>query len=75
MNDDLPARTAARLGAYVAARRKSFDTTQDDLAALAGISVRALSALEAGKPTTRLDIVVRALDALGVDLADAVEHR
>lgn len=64
---------ARRLGAYIAARRKRFDATQADLAALAGVSVRAVSSLEAGKATTRLDIVLRVLTALGVDLVAAVD--
>ena len=66
---------AARMGGYAATRRKSLHATQADLAALAGVSVRAISALEAGKPTTRLDIVLRVFSALGVDLPTLIESR
>lgn len=66
---------ATRIGDYAARRRKSLHATQADIAALAGVSVRAISALEAGKPTTRLDIVLRLFDALGVDLPALIERR
>lgn len=75
MDDTQLVIAATKIGGYVANRRKSLHTTQADLAALAGVSVRAISALEAGKPTTRLDIVLRVFDALGVDLSDQIETR
>jgi len=75
MDDEQLAAAARRIGRYIATRRKSFDATQADLAGLSGVSVRAVSALEAGKATTRLDIVLRVFAALGVDVADAIDGR
>lgn len=69
------AAVALRLGELVAARRKSFDATQEDLADLAEVSRRSISALESGKTTTRLDIVLRVFAALGIDVVHAIENR
>ncbi len=66
---------AARLGRAVSRRRRALGVTQADLAALAGVSTRSVTALEAGKPTTRLDIVLPVLAALGIDLVAAAERR
>ncbi|HVC88567.1 MAG TPA: helix-turn-helix domain-containing protein [Gaiellaceae bacterium] len=41
---------------------------QDELALAAGVSVRAIHQIEAGKPTTRLDVLERVLDALGLSV-------
>ncbi|TQL48828.1 y4mF family transcriptional regulator [Homoserinimonas aerilata] len=54
------------LGTIITDRRKSLGVTQQELAALAGVSVRFISSLEAGKPTVRLDVVLAVLDALGL---------
>ncbi|MGF1646363.1 MAG: type II toxin-antitoxin system Y4mF family antitoxin [Kineosporiaceae bacterium] len=59
---------AAGLAGDVHARRRALSLGQDDLAALAGVSVRFVRALEHGKPTVRLDKVVAVLDALGLEL-------
>lgn len=60
--------TAVELGRTIADRRKKLGVSQQELAALAGVSVRVLSSLERGKPTIRLDIVIPVLDALGLEL-------
>ena len=65
---------AARIAAFVARRRRELGVTQHDLAELAGVSPRSVSAIEAGKPTTRLDILVPVLNALGIDLAERIER-
>jgi transcriptional regulator with XRE-family HTH domain len=41
---------------------------QDELAALAGVSVRSVHAVEASKPTVRLDVLVALASALGLRL-------
>jgi transcriptional regulator with XRE-family HTH domain len=41
---------------------------QDELALAAGVSVRAVHQIEAGKPTTRLDILERVVNALGLSI-------
>ncbi len=57
-----------RLGEQVRDRRKALGLTQQDLADLAGCSVRFVGELEAGKDTVRLDIVGACLEALGLEL-------
>lgn len=59
------------LGREIAARRKELGVTQDELAALAGVSTRFLSSLERGKPTARLSTVLAVLDALGLEVTVA----
>lgn len=59
---------ASDLGRTIAARRKKLGVSQQELAELAGVSVRVLSSLERGKPTIRLDTLVPVLDALGLEL-------
>lgn len=60
--------TAAQLGRTIAERRRHLGVTQQDLALLAGVSVRFLSSLERGKTTVRLDALLAVLDALGLEL-------
>lgn len=62
---------ADELGRSIAARRKSLGLTQEELAALAGVSTRFLSSLEGGKPTARLSTVLAVLDALGLEVTIA----
>ncbi len=49
-------------------RRKALRLTQQDLADLAGCSVRFVREVESGKLTVRLDKVAAVLAALGLDL-------
>ena len=60
---------AHSLADAVAHRRRDLRLRQEDLADLAEVSHRFVQALEAGKPTVRLDKVVAVLDALGLELA------
>jgi y4mF family transcriptional regulator len=60
--------TSADLGRLVRERRKAHGLTQDDLALVAGTGRRFVVDLEAGKGTARLELVLRVLDALGLDL-------
>ena len=48
--------------------RKALSLTQPQLALAAGVGVRFIVDLEAGKPTVRLENVLRVLQALGVTL-------
>jgi HTH-type transcriptional regulator/antitoxin HipB len=60
--------TAKELGATVAGRRKALDLGQEELAELAGVSVRFVRALEHGKISARLDKVFDVLEALGLEV-------
>lgn len=53
------------LGTALRAARKRLGLTQSDLALAAGVGVRFIVDLEAGKPTLRLEQVLRVIDALG----------
>lgn len=64
-----------RLARRVRDRRKRLGLTQQELADLADTSVRFIGALEAGKPTLRLDKLVSVLDALGLELSAEVRNR
>ena len=61
--------TAQSLGATLRAARKRLGLTQPDLALAAGVGVRFIVDLEGGKPTVRLEQVLRVIDALGGSLA------
>jgi y4mF family transcriptional regulator len=53
------------LGTTLRATRKRLGLTQSDLALAAGVGLRFVVELEAGKPTVRLEQVLRVVDALG----------
>ena len=53
------------LGQAARAARKQLGLTQPQLALAAGVGVRFIVELEAGKPTLRLENVLRVLHALG----------
>ena len=61
-------RTAEQLGDTLRAARKQLGLTQPQLALAAGVGVRFIVELEAGKPTLRLENVMRVIDALGGEL-------
>jgi len=61
--------TAQTLGVALRAARKRMGLTQPDLALVAGVGVRFIVDLEGGKPTVRLEQVLRVIDALGGSLA------
>lgn len=60
--------SARDLALFVRDRRRDLGMTQADLAAAAEVSRRWLSALEAGKPTAEIGLVLRTLHALGLVL-------
>jgi y4mF family transcriptional regulator len=61
--------TPRHLGEIVRKARKALRLTQPQLALAAGVGVRFIVDLEAGKPTVRLENVLRVLQALGITLA------
>jgi y4mF family transcriptional regulator len=61
--------TPAALGQAARAARKQLSLTQPQLALAAGVGVRFIVDLEAGKPTLRLENILRVLHALGGTLA------
>ncbi len=61
-------RSPQQLGDALRAARKQLGLTQSQLALAAGVGVRFIVELEAGKPTLRLDNVLRVIDALGGEI-------
>ena len=61
-------RSPQQLGAALRCARKQLKLTQPQLALAAGVGVRFIVDLEAGKPTLRLENVLRVIDALGGDI-------
>jgi len=57
--------TIQQLGQTLRAARKQLGLTQSQLALAAGVGLRFIVDLEAGKPTLRLETVLRVIDALG----------
>jgi len=62
-------RSSQQLGDALRAARKQLGLTQSQLALAAGVGVRFIVELEAGKPTLRLDNVLRVIDALGGEIS------
>jgi y4mF family transcriptional regulator len=58
-------RSVQDLGAALRVARKALGLNQADLALAAGVGLRFVVELEAGKPTVRLELVLRVIDALG----------
>ena len=61
-------RLPLELGAAVRLARKSAGLHQHELAGLAGVGVRFLIELDAGKPTVRLDKLLAVTAALGMTI-------
>ena len=61
-------RSPQQLGRALRAARKQLGLTQPQLALAAGVGVRFIVDLEAGKPTVRLENVLRVVDALGGEI-------
>ncbi len=57
-----------QLGQTLRAARKQLGLTQSQLALAAGVGVRFIVDLEAGKPTLRLATVLRVIAALGGEI-------
>lgn len=73
----LPELALQALGRRVVIARKARGLSQADLAHLAGVSARTLSALERGKPTAALGTLALVLDALQMlpELFEVLDHR
>lgn len=61
-------RSSQQLGGALRTARKQLGLTQPQLALAAGVGVRFIVDLEAGKPTVRLENVLRVIDALGGEI-------
>ena len=61
-------RSPQQLGDTLRAARKQLGLTQPQLALAGGVGVRFIVDLEAGKPTLRLENVLRVIDALGGEI-------
>lgn len=59
---------ASSMGALVRARRTQLALTQVEVAELAGVATRTVHAVEADKPTVRLDALLAVLAAVGLRL-------
>jgi HTH-type transcriptional regulator / antitoxin HipB len=57
------------LGQAIRAERKRLDVTQKQLAMVAGVGLRFLIELERGKPTARIEGMLKVLQALGLELS------
>ena len=64
-----PTNSPEALGAAVLAARHKLGLTQPQLALAAGVGVRFIVELEAGKPTVRLETLLKVVQALGGSLA------
>lgn len=62
-------RAARDLGAAIRERRKTLSMTQSDLAMQAGVSVATISAIENGKHTAQIGIVLDLCRDLGLRLS------
>ena len=61
-------RSPQQLGDALRVARTQIGLTQPQLALAAGVGVRFIVDLEAGKPTLRLENVLRVIDALGGEI-------
>lgn len=61
-------RSPQQLGDVVRVARKHLGLTQPQLALAAGVGVRFIVDLEAGKPTVRLENILRVINALGGEI-------
>ena len=68
MRTSIDIQTAADLGKAIRDQRKSDGLTLAETAGLTNVGIRFLSELENGKPTVRLDKVLRVVNALGLQM-------
>ena len=68
MSSNFKIKSAQDIGTAVRSRRKESGLTLAETAGLTNVGVRFLSELENGKPTVRLDKLMRVLEALGLHL-------
>ena len=62
-------KTTKELGTEMRKARKLLGLTQSQLALAAGVGIRFIVDLESGKPTLRLEHVLRVIDTLGVQIS------
>ena len=62
---------SAEIGASIRARRLKERVTLEDMAALTGVGINTLSRLERGVGNTQLNVLLKVLDALGLDISVA----
>jgi HTH-type transcriptional regulator / antitoxin HipB len=60
--------SSTELGAAIRERRRALQWTQTDLAGSIGVSKRWVVMVEQGKPTAEVQLVLRAVGALGLRL-------
>ncbi len=60
--------TSQRIGRSVRETRRRQGMDQATLALVANVAVRSIHRVETGEPTVRLDVLMRILKALGLDL-------
>ncbi len=63
-----PIHDAGQLGELIRGRRRELGLTQTEVADVADTNLRLVSELERGKPTARLENLMRVLEALGIEL-------
>ncbi|MBX5197571.1 helix-turn-helix transcriptional regulator [Rhizobium sp. NZLR10] len=70
-------KTPADIGALVRSTRKGQNLRQDELAGVAGVGLRFIVDLEAGKPTAQIGKVLQVLQTLGcsIDILAPGERR
>lgn len=70
-------KTPADIGAIVRSARKEQNLRQDELAGVAGVGLRFIVDLEAGKPTAQIGKVLQVLQTLGcsIDILAPGERR
>ena len=64
-----PSNTATAIGQRVRKAREDAGLRQDELSFAAGVSTRLVHEIEAGKPTLRLDGLLKVLHAVGLTIA------
>jgi transcriptional regulator with XRE-family HTH domain len=55
------------VAAAVRSRRRYLGVDQETVASLAGVSRKSVSEIERAKPTIRVDVLVKVLDAVGLE--------
>jgi HTH-type transcriptional regulator / antitoxin HipB len=69
MAHELSIAAVQSLGASVRSARKALGLTQAQLALASGVGTRFVVELEAGKPTLRIESVLRVVQSLGGELS------
>lgn len=57
-----------RIGTLIRDTRQALGMRQDELASVAGLSTRTLSDIENGKASAQIALVLKALEALGIEM-------